>query len=73
MKCPIFFADRWTDESGTTHETGDCLKADCEWWSATSQQCRVCSISGELYSLVEVMEEIRDNIVLLVKATGIRG
>lgn len=72
MKCPIRY-NVWVDnENKPILLDQDCLKADCEWWSETSQQCRVCAISSELYSLVEVMEEIRDQLKAQGRIMGIR-
>ena len=66
MKCPKSYRGRLLTHNTVEESWVDCLKTNCEWWSETSQQCRICIISGELYSLVEVMEEIRDQIGRLI-------
>lgn len=69
MKCPIITAGFWADPNASGKDAVDCLKDQCEWWKETSQLCVLNRLAGELYSLVEVMEEIRDKLEALAKAT----
>lgn len=72
MKCPIRSIQiKWLGEN-ELREPLDCLKDKCEWWSEVSLQCRVCCISGELFSLVEVMEEIRDKLAGWAYTQGVK-
>ncbi len=73
MKCPLSNFELHPSTTVEKLSPADCLKEECEWWKQSSQLCVINRLAGELYSLVEVMEEIRDHIALLVKATGIRG
>lgn len=73
MKCPKLSSSHWQPDGVEHLVLVECLKNQCEWWKETSQLCVMNRLAGELYSLVEVMEEIRDQLIALGKTMGIRG
>jgi hypothetical protein len=73
MKCPLFRLAQLLQRREITWNDIDCLKEECAWWSSNSQQCYLGVLTGELYSLTEVMEEIRDQLSNLVKIISVKG
>jgi len=60
MKCPLQLMGQYVIILSNLGSACECLKEECAWWGNTSQQCAIPRLANELYSLVEVMEEIRD-------------
>jgi len=73
MKCPLLVMGQIAHQGVMIASENDCFKGECAWWGNNSQQCYLGVLTGELYSLAEVMEEIRDQLSNLGKIISVKG
>ena len=60
MKCPLLQPRKRIDQGGTTHETGDCLKADCAWWLDDVSLCAIKDIALEHRYTEQRLADVHD-------------